>query len=319
MTAPQSFTSWLAPHFDRFVALKHASGKCYTSQRDLLLAFDRYVDLQAPEPPLERGTLIQYLASLERLSPRGRNNAVSVVWPAVAYALRHDGAGEALPARPPRPSSYWRQRPPRILCATEAESLLVAARGLTPGSLRPTRTATLVGLLYTTGLRIGEALALDVGDLDRHDQLLTVKKGKFGKRRALPLRESTMEALDRYVEDPLRPVGTEASAPLFVSRRRRRLAYPTFLTDLREASLAAGIVKPWPRPHDFRHTFAVNRVAQWYTQMPDVNAMLPALSTYLGHISVEHTRTYLIANGALLEHAAVRFADQTSALDEVLS
>ena len=83
--------------------------------------------------------------------------------------------------------------------------------------------------------------------------------------------------------------------------------------------LQAGIADPQPRLHDFRHSFAVSRVAGWYAQGRDVNALLPALSTYLGHISVENTRLYLTANGVLLEQAAVQFADLTSALDEVLS
>ncbi len=320
MTLPRAFTSWLAPHFERFVALRHASGAGYVSQRNLLLAFDRHVGAHAPEPPLLQETLIQYLASLDRLSPRGLNNVVGVMWPAVAYARRHDARVEALPARPPKPSRYWRQRQPRIVTTPEANSLLVAARQLPPPSiLRPTTTATLLGLLYATGIRIGEALALDIGDLDPKDRILTIRKGKFGKSRALPLRESTVEALIRYVEHPLRPLGTEASAPLFVSGRRRRLSYPTVRLVIRSACLAAGIPEPWPRPHDFRHTFAVSRVAAWYGQGRDVNALLPALSTYLGHISVENTRRYLTANGVLFEHAAARFAHQTRALDEVLS
>ena len=69
--------------------------------------------------------------------------------------------------------------------------------------------------------------------------------------------------------------------------------------------------------HQFRHTFAVSHVAAWYAEGRDVNALLPTLSTYLGHISVENTRLYLTANGALLEQAAARFAHKTSALDEV--
>ncbi len=143
--------------------------------------------------------------------------------------------------------------------------------------------------------------------------------GKFGKSRALPLRESTTEALVRYVEHPLRPVGKDASAPIFVSRLRRCLSYSTVRLDLRSTCLAAKTPKPWPRPHDFRHTFAVSRVEAWYAQGRDVNTLLPALSTYLGHTSVEKTRRYLTANGVLLEQAAARFAHQTRALDEVLS
>jgi integrase len=320
MNQPRTFTSWLAPQFEGFVALKRATGVAYVSSRNLLVAFDQHLDTHAPEPPLQRETLIQYMVSREGLSPWGWDNVVGVVWPAVAHAMRHGAPVEALPPRPPRPQRYWRQKQPRILSATEVASILAAARQLPPvDGLRPATTATLLGLLYTTGIRIGEALALDIGDLDRRDRILTVRRGKFGKSRALPLRESTAEALVRYVDHPFRPVGTDASAPVFVSSRRRRLSYPTVRPAIRSASLAAGIPEPWPRPHDFRHTFAVSRVAAWYAQGRDVNALLPALSTYLGHISIENTRLYLTANGALLEQAAVRFEHQTSVLDEVLS
>lgn len=320
MTGLRAFTSWLAPYFERFVELRRASGASYISQRNLLLAFDHHVGRYAPEPPLLRETLIQYLASLDRLSPRGWDNVVGVVWPAVAYALRHDAAGDALPARPPSPSAYWRQRQPRIVSGKEAFRLLAAARELPPvNGLRPATTATLLGLLYTTGIRVGEALALDVGDLDCHDRILTVRLGKFGKSRALPLRESTVEALVSYLHHPLRRVSTQASAPIFVSSRRRRLSDPTVRPAIRQACFAAAISKPWPRPHDFRHTFAVSRVAAWYAEGRNVDALLPILSTYLGHVSVENTRLYLTANGILLEHAAARFALSTRALDEVRS
>jgi len=320
VTRPSEFTSWLAPQFEGFVALRHASGAGYVSQRNLLLAFDRYVGGHAPEPPLLQETLLQYLASLDRLSPRGLDNVIAVVWPAVAYALRHDACVETLPPRPPKPSAHWRQRQPRILSATEVASILAAARRLPPvDSLRPATTATLLGLLYTTGLRIGEALALEVGDLDCSDRILTVRKGKFGKSRALPLRESTAEALARYLRHPLRLIGTAASAPLFVSCRRRRLSYSAVESALRETCLAAKLSQPLPRPHDFRHTFAIGRVEAWYAQGRDVNALLPSLSTYLGHVSVENTRLYLTANGTLLEQAAARFEHNTSALDEVKS
>ncbi len=320
MTQPRVFKSWFAPYFDRFVALKRASGLLYDSARNLLLAFDRYVHVHAPDAPFQRETLIQYVTSLDRLSPRGRDNAVGVVWSAVIYAQRHGAPTEALPGRPARPWRFWRQRQPRIISASEIEWILAAAHRLPPeGSLRPATTATLLGLLFTTGIRIGEALALDVGDLDRRDRILTVRKGKFGKSRVLPLQESVAEALACYVDDPLRSVGTAPTDPFFVSGRRRRLADRTARSAIAIVCLQAGIAHPQPRPHDFRHTFAVSRVAKWYAQGRDVNALLPALSTYLGHVSVENTRLYLIANSALLEQAAQRFAHQTSALDEVFS
>ncbi|MCP5067280.1 MAG: tyrosine-type recombinase/integrase [bacterium] len=320
MSRPRPFISWLAPQFDGFVALRRASGARYVSQRSLLLAFDRYLNANATKPPLLRETVMQYLASLDRLSPRGRDNVVSVLWPSLGHAVRHGANVEPLLARPPRPPRQSRQRQPRIVITTEAQSLLAAARELPPqNTLRPATTATLIGLLYTTGIRIGEALALDVGDLDLKDRILSIRKGKFGKNRCLPLLESTAEALARYLEHPLRPLGTEAAAPVFVSGRSRRLAYPTVREAITSSCRIAEIPKPWPRPHDFRHTFAVSRVAAWYSKSCDINDLLPVLSTYLGHVSVENTRLYLIANGVLLEQAGARFEHKTRALDEVLS
>lgn len=318
MTQPRPLTSWLAPHFENFVALRQASGVGYVSQRKLLVRFDRYVGTHAPQPPLCSETLLGYLASLEQLSARARDNVVAVVWPALAHARRHGAHIEALLARPSKPAErYWRQRQPRILSVEEVASILQAAHRLAPGV--GLRTATLFGLLYTTGIRIGEALALDVEDLDRQDQILTIRSGKFGKSRALPLRKSTAEALVRYMEHPLRAMDTEASDPIFVSPRRRRLSASAARSGIRRACLAAEIPEPLPRPHDLRHTFAVSRVLAWYEKGRDVNALLPALSTYLGHSCVEHTRLYLVANGALLEQASVRFAHHAKALDEVLS
>jgi integrase len=320
MRQARVFSSWLAPYFDRFVALKRASGLLYDSGRSLLFAFDLYLRTYAPESPLRPETLLQYVSSLDRLSPRGRDNAVGVVWPALAHAQRHGALVEALPERPRRPSRFWRQRKPRIVSATEVGAILAAARQLPPeGSLRPRTVATLLGLLYTTGIRIGEAVALDVGDLDRRDGILTIRKGKFGKSRALPLRESVVEALADYVDHPLRTVSREATAPFFVSLHRRRLSDQAARCSISTACLQAGIADPLPRPHDFRHSFAVGRIVAWYAEDLDINARLPALSTYLGHISVQNTRAYLMANAALLEQAADRFEKRTRALDEVLS
>ena len=320
MRRSHAYTSWLAPAFERYVALRRATGAKYEWQEYRLRAFDRYLVATAPRPPLERATLLRYLASLDGLSPQGRDNVVVVLWPALRHARRHGAPIEPLPPRPPRPPRYPRRRRPRLVTREEAARLVAAARRLTPqAALRPATLATLIGLLYTTGLRIGEALGLDVGDLDRRDRILTVRRGKFGKSRALPLRRSTVEALLRYREDPRRPVGTGASVPLFVSGMRRRLAYPTALVSIYDACRIAGLATPWPRPHDFRHTFAVGRLADAYRQGRDVDALLPALSTYLGHVSIEGTRHYLIANGGLLDEAGARFERWARALDEVMS
>lgn len=318
MKRSSTFTSWLASYFEDFVALRKAGGALFKMQRFDLLRFDHYVVEQATPAPLLRQNIWSFLASIEHLSASTRDHIVGVVWAALSYAKSHGAEVEALPERPSRLAQPWLQRLPRILTEAEITRLMAAARRVTrAGSLRSATITTLIGLLATTGLRIREALGLDVGDLGQRDRILTIRRGKFGKTRVLPLRDSTTQALVSYIAHSQRSKPVGASTPLFVSSRGR-LGYETARGALRGVCLAAEIPEPWPQPRDFRHTFAVRRVADWYEQGRDVDMMLPALSTYLGHVSVENTRHYLVVNGLLLEQAAHRFEEHTHALDEVL-
>lgn len=218
---------------------------------------------------------------------------ITVVWPALAYAARHGVRIDSLPPRPASPSNSLPQRRPRIVSAAEISRIPSAARQLRPtGIPRSATAATLVGLHFTTGLRIGEALALEVGDLDTRGQLLAIRPGRFGKARTLLLLASTVHALAGYIEHPLRRGPASASAPIFVSGWRRRLSHPTAVHDRRAACRLAGIAARQPTPHDLRHSFAVGRILAWYDEGRNVDRLLPALSTYLGHVSVENTRVY---------------------------
>ena len=318
MKGSGTFTSWLASYFEDFVALRKAGGALFKMQSFNLLRFDRYVAEHATRAPLLCQTLWNFLASIQHLSVHSRDHIAGVVWSALSYARSHGAEVETLPQRPPKLAQPGLQRLPRILSEVEVVSLMRAARRVPRvGSLRSATITTLTGLLATTGVRIREALGLDVGDLDRRDQILTIRKGKFGKTRALPLRDSTTQALVLYIAHPRRRKPAKASTPLFVSNRGR-LGYETARMALRSVCLAAELPEPWPQTRDFRHTFAVRQVATWYEQGRDVDTLLPALSTYLGHVSVENTRHYLVANGQLLEKATHRFEQHTRALDEVL-
>jgi integrase len=201
-----------------------------------------------------------------------------------------------------------------VVAIVQAAQQLPTARS----RLRPATIATLFGLLYVTGMRIGEALMLDIGDLDSGRSLITIRHGKFDKERLIVLHGSTVSALEQYINDPRRPLGTEPCAPLFVSGRRRRLSYPTALANWHACVRKAlsGTHPPHsPRPHDLRHTFAVHRVLDWYRAGRDVQDLLPALSIHLGHSTVQNTCAYLKDNGLLLKEALQRFEATTAALD----
>jgi integrase len=194
---------------------------------------------------------------------------------------------------------------------------MAAARDLpSPSQLRADTTVTIIGLLWSTGIRIGEVLSLNVGDVDFDTDVVTVRHGKFGKTRLLPVRRSTAEKLQQYLNHPRRRVDRQPDSPFMVSMRRRRLSYAAFNKGFRTAVESSGVAGPGAiRAHDLRHTFVVRRVAAWYADGADVNAWLPALSTYLGHVGVESTCSYLRVNGILLDHANHLFEKHTSGLD----
>jgi integrase len=201
-----------------------------------------------------------------------------------------------------------RWRPPFIYSTADIVALLQAAAGL-PSPLRAATYETLFGLLAATGMRVGEAIRLDMTDIDWDQGVLLVRESKFGKSRNVPVTASTMDALNRYrqLRPGFRPKLDNPS--FFVSLTGRRLIYVTVqdvFAHLRaEAGIGAASTMP-ARIHDLRHSFAVATLLDWYRNGDDVAARLPWLSTYLGHRAPQSTYWYLSAAPELLAAAAQR-------------
>jgi integrase len=146
---------------------------------------------------------------------------------------------------------------------------------------------TLLGLLAVGGLRLGEAIGLDRDDVDARHGLVRVVNSKFGKSREVPLAESAMRALGSYSRrrDQLCPQPT--SEAFFLSTAGTRLhranVQRVFSRLKREVGLTPRSPRCRPRLHDLRHRFAVNTLIDWYHAGVDVQALLPLLSTYIGH------------------------------------
>jgi integrase/recombinase XerD len=195
---------------------------------------------------------------------------------------------------------------PYIYSDAEIRAIVTSA-----GILRPKfRAATyqaVISLLAASGPRIGEALALDRGDLDAAEGVLTVRDTKFGKTRLVPLHPGTAGALDRYgsLRDGHRP--RPASPALFLSTAGTRLLHSNVSLTFSKLTAQAGLTRRSascrPRIHDVRHSFAVATVLGWYR---DVAAMMPRLSTYLGHNDPKHTYWYLSAAPELMAPAGDR-------------
>jgi integrase len=174
--------------------------------------------------------------------------------------------------------------------------------------LRVATYKTLLGLLAVTGMRVGEATALDDSDFDRRRAVLVVRKTKFDKSREVPVHASTCRALVDYVRLRDRLAPYQSTASLFVSIAGTRLFYQNVHETFLKLVYVAGLGQRRPRPtiHDLRHTFAIRTVIDWHRSKRDVEAQLPLLSTYLGHIGPESTYWYLTAVPELLEAATAR-------------
>jgi integrase len=188
-------------------------------------------------------------------------------------------------------------------------ALMRAARAL-PLPLMAATYETLIGLLTVTGMRVGEAIGADRADLELDRGVLVVRGAKFGKSREVPLHPSTVEALAAYsrLRDRLCP--RPGTPSLFVSTAGTRLIYNNvhhrWLHLVRGAGLEPRSGRCRPRPHDLRHRFAVTTLVGWYRDGADVEARLPQLSTYLGHVAPSDTYWYLHAAPELLGLAARR-------------
>ena len=206
---------------------------------------------------------------------------------------------------------HIRRRPPHLYRNDEVRKLVEAAYQIDPSNpIKGSTLGTLLGLLATTGMRVSEALALDSRDVDLDRELLTIRLAKGNKTRLVPLHASTVAALRRYaaVRDSIYPKRTNPG--FFVWDGGGRLGYDSVNRWFLLVACQTGLRKPGdrrgPRVHDLRHHFAIQTMLQWYRTNTDVEARLPELSTYLGHVHVRDTYWYLSAVPELLQLATQR-------------
>jgi integrase len=169
---------------------------------------------------------------------------------------------------------------------------------------------TLYGLLSVTGLRIGEALRLNVADVDLDRGILHIRDSKFRKSRLVPLHPSTRTALRNYLRRRNNYFRNRDIEPFFVSRHATRMRHLDAWKSLVRLSRKIGLRGPTdrrgPRLHDFRHRAAAQMMLRCYRTGADPERRLPALSTYLGHTDLRHTYWYLHQHPALMKQAVNR-------------
>jgi integrase len=183
-----------------------------------------------------------------------------------------------------------------------------------PGSFRQKTYRTVIGLLASTGLRIGEALrlALDQAHLDHDPPYLEIRDTKFHKSRLVPLHPTAAAKLKEYLMERKQHIHARTATTFFINDHGRPLHYKMVRKAVLHAQTYAGIVKDegagqGPALHALRHSFAVARLLAWYRAGGNVRTQLPNLSVYMGHLGMLETYRYLSATPELLTIAGEMF------------
>lgn len=298
--------SALDDRLGEYLAVRRALGYKLARAEKLLAQFIAWLD-ERGEPSITTESALEWATLPPATGSNWHPQRLSAVRGFALHLHAIDPAHEVPPAE------LLPQRPQRAVpyLYTEAEVLaLMAAASIIPTAHRAATLRTLIGLLAATGMRIGEAIRLDRGDIDHGRELLVIRDTKFGKSRELALHPTTLQALRRYVRSGDRPVPAEPTPAVFTSAVGTRLTYCNvhlaFKRIVRHAGLQPRSAACRPRPHDLRHTFAVNTLLDAYRAGDVVHTRLALLSTYLGHVSPESTYWYLQAAPELLGLAGQR-------------
>lgn len=230
-----------------------------------------------------------------------------------AQWLRSIDPKHEVPPRDLIPSRQRRTRP-YIYSEDEVRRIVAAAAELqSVNGIRALTYSTLFGLIAVTGLRISEALSLDVADVDLEAGVLTVRHGKRGKARLLPVSDSATAQLAAHAKERDRLLGATPE-PFFVSDDGRRLTDCCIRHNFAVVCQSIGLRPPQkfhrygrgPRVHDLRHTFAVRTLVNWYRAGKDTAREMIQLTTYMGHADPAHTYWYIEAVPELLDLASRR-------------
>jgi integrase/recombinase XerD len=292
-----------------YLSIRRAMGYKLKNAGGLLAQFVAYLEKTGADT-VTTDRAVSWAMLPQGVDPSWWGRRLSAVRGFAAYMQTIDPATE-VPPTDLLPIGSCRATP-YLYSGHDIASLIAAAATLRL-PLRAATYHTLIGVLAVTGLRIGEALRLDRGDIDWNHGLLLVRDSKFGKSREIPLHETTLLALHDCLRQRDRLHPAPGSPAVFITTTGNRLFYCDAHRTFQQLVLSAGLTPRSahcrPRLHDLRHTFAVRTLIDAYRSGGDVQSRLTLLSTYLGHADPAGTYWYLSSAPELLALAAQRLED----------
>jgi integrase len=308
-TITTAFDGSIADYLER----QRALGRAYIGEEHILRSLRDFI-CAADKRDVDLASFERWCASHASLTGNVRRNRQRVVRNWCLYRQRTEPLCFVPdPNRFPKPNPH---KAPVIIAPVAVSRMLTAALSVKPtpdSALRPDVLRLATVLLYTAGLRRGELLRLQLGDVNAQDAVLRVRESKFHKSRWVPLSKGAGAELREYLSRRQQQWGVSATAqPLLCHGTRRCQGYTgtglsTGLQELIEAANVRGWDGRRPRVHDFRHSFAVQCLLRWYREGADVQSNLPKLAMYMGHVSIVSTAYYLRWIPELAQAASDRF------------
>ena len=303
------FQSVLSPCMEKFLHEKRACGCAYQEQARILRQLDKLLvqeGLATCELPARMAR--KWLAKKPHESVETQRPRFTLVRQFSRFLLRLGYS-----AYVPDSTLAARNRStfvPRMLTDEELRKFLQAVDALQPTARSPLRHLIMpevFRLLYGCGFRVREVLKLRVRDVDLNQGIITVRQGKFRKDRLVPPALSLVNRLRKYAAHfEKRP----PDAIFFPGPSGGPFSLLTVYTLFRKLLLQCGISHggrgKGPRIHDARHRFAVCALRRWYRDGADLDAKLPLLATYLGHVNLSGTQRYLHLTAELFPEITVR-------------
>ena len=292
------------------LTLRRSLGYRYIAAEYTLDAFDQFLLEHFPDcTTITRPMITKYIDSTQHQLPLTRAAHVTILRQFCRFMFLYDIETYIPESRLIKSGSV--QVKPHIFTEDEIVQIMQQAKRLNVKSeILPHTYATIIGLLWVTGLRIGEVVRLKIKDIDTGEGILYVRQTKFYKSRAIPLLSSTVRRLNDYLTLRTRlGYGSAPEEPLFVNNRGKPCTISTtpktlhtliYRTGLRTTS---GTI---PRVHDVRHSFATRWLMDIYLAGKDPNVYLPILATYMGHANIANTQVYLHPSLELLGLAGAK-------------
>lgn len=312
--ARPTFISPLATAIDRFLEGKRAAGYRYHDEARALGVLDRFLaqKLPADDPVITMEIVRAFVARRGDESETTRQHRLSLIRELCRF-LALEEPRTALPG--PRFLGIHR-RPfvARVLTHAEGRRFLDACDHLASRHGSPLRGPVLgsaLVVLYLAGLRAGEVLGLTEADVDLAAGVLRIRDTKFSKSRLVPIADDVVARLQRCHRLVVARLGERsADAPFFPAPSRRVYSISAlrdaFHQVIADADIPHRVGGRSLRLHDLRHSFAVLRLTLWYRQHVNLQALLPALASYMGHVGLASTQRYLRLTEDVLEEITRR-------------